>query len=194
MSLGKLRMNVLILIPALATSLATACGTIISYETARSETKDTTFFSSGIDPFLVKSVDLKRYVGDWFEIASIPRSFQSFCTNTMARYEIISNLEISVVNSCRVGFAPITIQGTARVIDAKSNSVLEVTLAKKKADYRIIALDPDYKFALVTNKDRSSLFVLSRSTQLEDSIYLALLDRAKSAGVDISKVTKTKQK
>ena len=143
------------------------------------------------DPFLVEQVDLKRYVGEWFEIASLPRSFQSFCSKTKARYEIISEKEISVFNSCKVGFAPITIQGTARVVDDKTNAVLEVTLAKKSADYRIIALDSEYQYAVVTNKDRSSLFILSRSSSLEDSIYNSLLARAKSAGVDISKVKKT---
>lgn len=137
-----------------------------------------------------------RYVQEGlFEIASIPKSFQSFCGKTKAKYEIIGDKEISVINTCKVGFAPITIQGSARVVDEKTNAVLEVSFknVQTKADYRIIALDKDYQSALVTNKDRSSLFVLSRTAVLDSTIYNSLLNRAKAAGVDISKVKTTVQ-
>jgi apolipoprotein D and lipocalin family protein len=183
-------------IPALVAFVAvvSGCGTQGADQSPSASVMDTSLRSTETDQFLVESVDLTRYVGEWFEIAALPRPFQSFCSKTKAQYEIISDKEVSVINTCKVGFAPITIEGRARVVDEKSNAVLEVTLANKKADYRIIALDVNYQYALVTNKDRSALFVLSRSIELEESIYNTLLDRAKLAGVDISKVKKTDQK
>ena len=176
--------------------LATACGGNDSQPTQSSQVMNTVSNSAESDPFVVKNVDLTRYTGVWFEIAAIPRPFQSFCSKTKAEYQIIGENEISVVNSCKVGFAPITIEGTARVVDEKTNAVLEVSFKniRTKGDYRIIALDDDYQYALVTDKERTSLFVLSRTIELESSIYESLLERAKAAGVDVSKVKLTSQK
>lgn len=180
-------------ISAIGLTLVAACAVSQPTGQTSSGVMDTASPTAEIDPFVVASVDLNRYVGEWFEIASIPRSFQSFCSRTKATYAIKNEDEISVVNTCKVGFAPILIEGTARVVDRQSNAILEVSLANKKADYRIIALDPDYKHALVTNKSRSSLFVLSRTSELSDTIYDSLLQRAEAAGVDVTKVKKTNQ-
>ena len=144
----------------------------------------------------VPFVDVTRYAGQWYEIASIPQSFQSFCQFTTAEYAVISPGKISVANKCRVGFVPISIFGEATVVDTVSNAVLEVSFknVSRKGDYRIVALAEDYSNALVTNADRSSLFVLSRTSQLDDATYNALLQRASDVGVDITKVVKTRQK
>ena len=191
---ANMKTNIMMMTALLScTAVVNACGSRASNQSSLTEAKDASPRAPEADPFLVKSVDLKRYIGEWYEIASLPRPFQSFCSKTKAKYEFISANEISVVNTCKVGFAPIAIQGTARVVDNNTNAVLEVSLANKKADYRIIALDPNYQHALVTNKDRSSLFVLSRTLELDDAVYASLLERAKLAGVDVTKVKKTQQ-
>jgi apolipoprotein D and lipocalin family protein len=143
----------------------------------------------------VAFVDINKYVGLWYEIASIPQSFQSFCQFTTAEYRILAPGQISVANKCRVGFVPISIFGEATVIDKSSNAILEVSFnnVSRKGDYRIVALADDYSYALVTNAARSSLFVLSRTNQLDDATYSSLLQRAAEVGVDISQVKKTKQ-
>lgn len=178
-----------------AVALSTACGSIDPASTRGSEPADVVSSAAEVDPFVVDFVDLARYQGEWFEIASIPQSFQGFCTRTRALYEIIGDKEISVVNTCRVGIAPITIEGTARVVDEKSNGILEVSFKNipRKGDYRIIALDANYQYALVTSKDRSSLFVLSRTRDLDAKVYSDLMERARLAGVDVSRVKKTPQ-
>lgn len=180
---------------ALFLCFVTSCGNETPQRSAQAAVADVPMVSGDPDPFLVSKVDLNRYVGEWFEIASLPRPFQSFCSNTTASYKIIGENEISIVNKCKVGFAPIAIEGTARVIDSKTHAVLEVSFKnlRSKGDYRIIGLDKDYQYALVTDKDRSSLFILSRTQTLYEPIYQTLLDRAKSAGVDTSKVRRTSQ-
>jgi apolipoprotein D and lipocalin family protein len=150
---------------------------------------------SAQDPAVVSFVDVSRYVGLWYEIASIPQSFQSFCQFTTAEYAVLSPTRISVANKCRVGFVPVSIFGTADVVDTSSNAILEVSFnnVSRKGDYRIVALADDYSYALVTNAARDALFVLSRTNQLDEQIYAALLKRAADVGVDISQVKKTKQ-
>ena len=182
-----------ILSTSVALSNLVACG---NGPSAQSSTTQSTTFTPGNIPEIqdkdtVAFVDINKYVGLWYEIASIPQNFQSFCQFTTAEYKILSPGQISVANKCRVGFVPISIFGEATVIDKSSNAILEVSLknVSRKGDYRIVAIADDYSYALVTNAARSSLFVLSRTNQLDD----ATLQRAAEVGVDISQVKKTKQ-
>ncbi|TFI27978.1 lipocalin family protein, partial [Herbaspirillum sp. 3C11] len=51
----------------------------------------------------VPSVDLKRYVGKWYEIARFPNSFQKKCiSNVTAEYRARSDGDIDVTNRCKV--------------------------------------------------------------------------------------------
>ena len=45
-------------------------------------------------------VDLQRYAGTWYEIASYPQWFQRGCNCTRARYRKKDDGTIAVVNSC----------------------------------------------------------------------------------------------
>ena len=51
----------------------------------------------------VARVELERYFGTWYEIASFPQSFQRGCTATMATYALRGDGDIDVVNRCRKG-------------------------------------------------------------------------------------------
>jgi apolipoprotein D and lipocalin family protein len=51
----------------------------------------------------VAHVDLARYVGTWYEIASFPQSFERGCTATTAAYTLRPDGEIDVLNRCRQG-------------------------------------------------------------------------------------------
>ena len=51
----------------------------------------------------VARVDLERYLGTWYEIASFPQSFQRGCTATTATYTLRTDGEIDVLNRCRKG-------------------------------------------------------------------------------------------
>jgi apolipoprotein D and lipocalin family protein len=50
---------------------------------------------------VVESVDLDRYLGRWYEIASYPAWFQKNCTAVTADYSLRDDGVIEVVNSCR---------------------------------------------------------------------------------------------
>lgn len=165
-------------------------------KTASSESVVNPDEEGSFDAFVVERLDLDRYVGKWFEIAAIPTPQSGFCTNAQAVYSDNGDGTIKVVNSCLAGTFPVQIEGSARVVDTKSNAILAVRLGliPGEADYRVIALDTeDYGYALVTNLQRTSLFVLSREKTLDDSILQALLARAAEAGVDVTKVRRTVQ-
>ena len=51
----------------------------------------------------VPALDLERYEGRWYEIASFPQRFQEGCVATSARYTRRDDGRIRVVNECRDG-------------------------------------------------------------------------------------------
>ncbi len=74
----------------------------------------------------VASVDLERYLGRWYEIASYPAWFQKNCTAVTADYSLRENGRIKVINSCRKGSLDGKAKqstGKAKVVDAATNAL-----------------------------------------------------------------------
>ena len=42
----------------------------------------------------VESVDINKYMGQWYEVASIPTRFQKDCVGTNAIYKLLENGEV----------------------------------------------------------------------------------------------------
>lgn len=53
-------------------------------------------------PQTVSHVDVDRYLGRWYEQASIPANFEKGCVNTQAFYSMIDSKTIKVDNMCFV--------------------------------------------------------------------------------------------
>jgi apolipoprotein D and lipocalin family protein len=50
---------------------------------------------------VVPYVDLGRYIGTWYEIATIPQRFQKDCVAVTATYTLRDDGTIAVLNKCR---------------------------------------------------------------------------------------------
>ena len=55
-------------------------------------------------------------------------------------------------------------------------------------------LDDDYQWAVIGSKSDKYLWILSRTPQMDPSIYKDLLDRLIKRGYDVSKLIEVKQK
>jgi apolipoprotein D and lipocalin family protein len=130
----------------------------------------------GLPPLTtVEKVELSRYLGTWYEIASFPQSFQRGCTGTTATYTLRDDGDIDVFNRCRKGSLDgeeDTAQGRARVVDRQSNAKLEVSFFRPFwGDYWIIQLAEDYSYAVVGHPGRDYLWVLSRAPTMLPETY-----------------------
>jgi apolipoprotein D and lipocalin family protein len=154
----------------------------------------------------VPKVDLQKYSGVWYEIARLPNRFQKECAGDVsAEYTLRENGTIKVVNRCREAGKPKPkeAEGVARVAaeDNGGNSILEVRFAPAIlsfldsvwGDYRIIALDEQYRYALVGSNDRKYLWILSRTKTLDDDVYKRLLAVAVEQGFNVNPVIRTPQ-
>ncbi len=146
---------------------------------------------------VVDHVDLERYLGTWYEIATIPQRFQKGCVGVTATYSLRPDGKIRVINRCRKE----TLDGKLRDIEGKAWIVDKTTNAKLKVqffwpfsgDYWIIDLDADYQWAVVGHPQRKYLWILSRTPRMDQALYESLIDRVGNKGYDIAKIKPTLQ-
>ena len=60
--------------------------------------------SPSVEPQPVQSIDVEQYVGLWYEIAKLPTNNQPDCGDVTAEYELLSDGQVGVVNSCKIKF------------------------------------------------------------------------------------------
>ena len=144
----------------------------------------------------VDRVDLNRYAGTWYEIATIPMSFQKGCTGVTATYTLRPDGDVDVLNTCRKE----RVDGELKTARAKawsvdpSNAKLEVRFFWPfHGSYWIIDLDPDYRWAVVGHPSREYLWILSRTPRMDDATYDGILSRLRAQSYDLSLLVKTPQ-
>jgi apolipoprotein D and lipocalin family protein len=150
----------------------------------------------------VKQVDLKKYVGKWFEIAKIPNSFQDQCAyGTTAEYKIDGDGDIIVINSCyEKDGNPDVAEGLAKVVDRKTNAKLEVSFVSFLGirpfwgDYWIIGLDENYEWAVIGTPGRKYGWILSRTPSLPDETMQQIFGILKSQNYNPEDFEMSKQK
>ena len=143
----------------------------------------------------VSHVDLARYVGTWYEIASFPQSFQRGCVATTATYTIRGDGDIDVLNRGRkdsLDGKEKAALGRAKVVDGTTNAKLEVSFFRPFwGDYWIIDLGADYEYAVVGHPGRDYLWILSRAPTMPEATYEGILARLKDQGYDTSRLKRT---
>lgn len=145
----------------------------------------------------VPFVDLNRYLGTWYEIATIPQSFTRGCTGVTANYSLRPDGRIRVINAChpeRLDAPLRQVEGRAWVVDPASNAKLKVSFFLWfSGDYWIIELGQDYGYAVVGHPARKYLWVLCRQPRMDEGLYSAILERLKTKGYDVSPIQRTLQ-
>jgi apolipoprotein D and lipocalin family protein len=145
----------------------------------------------------VARVDLSRYLGTWYDIASFPQRFQRGCTGTTATYTLRGDGQIDVLNRCRRG--SLTAQeslakGRARVVDRTTNAKLKVSFFRPFwGDYWIIDLGPNYEYAVVGHPSRDYLWILSRTPTMDGAVYEGILGRLREQGYEVQRLNRTQQ-
>lgn len=145
----------------------------------------------------VPKVDLDKYSGKWYEIASFPQRFQKGCYGTTAEYTLSDKGYVVVENRCNkdsLNGKQSYIKGKAFVEENSGNAKLKVQFFWPfKGKYWIIDLADDYSYAVVSHPNRKYLWILSRTTQMSDETYNQILLRLKEKHFDLSKLKLTTQ-
>ncbi len=144
----------------------------------------------------VPNVDLNKYSGKWFEIASYPQRFQKGCNCTTAEYTLSDKGYVIVENRCNkdsVNGKQAYIKGKAFVEKNSGNAKLKVQFFWPfTGKYWIIDLADDYSYAVVSHPNKKYLWILSRTPKMDDLVYQQIISRLKAKGFDLTKLQITK--
>lgn len=143
----------------------------------------------------VKPFILSKYLGKWYEIARIDFKFEKGLNNVTANYSLREDGLVKVDNR---GFDYQNNRWKNSI--GKAKFVGDINEAKLKvsffgpfyAGYNVIALDKDYKYALVAGKNTDYLWILSRTKNVPEEIKKEYLEIAKSIGYDVDRLIWTK--
>lgn len=157
--------------------------------------------SFSADVTTVPYVDLQKYLGHWYEIASIPAWFQKPCVGgTTASYRLLDDGSISVVNSCLTDSDNVlTLQGRAFVEDTQTNAKLLVSFVNLNdtwlfpGNYWVLGLGNYYEYAVVGEPTREYGWILSRRCTLSSENLAEIIDILTAQGYDISQFILTNQ-
>ena len=134
----------------------------------------------------VKSFDLNRYLGKWYEIARFDHIFERGMDHNEALYTLCDDGTVSVKNSAIKNGEPKRVTGIVKMTNTPS--LLRVSFFRPfYADYRVLYIDADYQYALVGSKSANYLWILSRTPEISDSAKDTLLTEAICRGYDTSK-------
>lgn len=151
----------------------------------------------------VKTFDLGKYAGTWYEIAAFPNKFQKSCVgNITVKYVLKGEGAFDAVNQC--------VEKDGRTKEAKGSGKLTDTTggAKMKIrfapgifsflstvweNYWLIDLGPEYDYAVIGEPKRRYLWVLSRDPEMSDALYQQILRRVEEKGYNPAMLVKTPQ-
>lgn len=146
----------------------------------------------------VDHVDMTRYMGRWYVIASIPTRAERGGHNTVETYRLNSDGTVCTWFRLRPGSfdAPVElIHSTASVVPDTGNAEWRVHMYWiLRLQYLVGWLKPDYSQVMVVRDARDYLWYLARNPEVPKADYQAMLERARSMGYDASKIVKTPQR
>jgi apolipoprotein D and lipocalin family protein len=123
----------------------------------------------------VEKVDLKRYLGQWYEIARYEHFFEKGCSDVTATYSLKTNGDIKVINRCKKAGEFSKAVGQAYAVD-DTHAKLKVSFFWPfYGNYWILDLDKSYSYAVIGEPSREYFWILSRTKNLNrevlDSIF-----------------------
>ena len=145
----------------------------------------------------VSSVDLERFMGDWYVIASIPTSFEKGAYNALESYRLNEDGTVAT----RFTFNKGGFDGPQKEYNPRAfvrentgNAVWGMQFVWPfKAEYRIIYLSEDYSQTVIGRTKRDYVWVMARTPAIPQSDYTRILDLLARVGYDVGQLRSVPQ-
>lgn len=146
----------------------------------------------------VDHVDLPRYMGDWYLIASIPLKAELDGYNIMESYALEPDGTVAVKFRKRQGGFDGKLeerQFTGFVREGTGNAIWGMRIIWPfKADYRIVHLAPDYSVVLIGRQKRDHAWIMARRPEMDEGEYQRYRQIFAGMGYDIAKFRRFPQR
>ena len=145
---------------------------------------------------LYSPVDLEQFMGTWYEIEALPNYFQKGCRCTTDQY-LKEGSSYRLINQCqktKKNNQLATSNAAITIIKNTGNAGINAQFVWPiKTNYYVIYHDADYRYCLVGNQARNKLWLMSRTTTMDEKTRQLLYKIAKQEQYDISKLVKIDQ-
>lgn len=146
----------------------------------------------------VPQVDLHRYMGDWYVIASIPTRFEVGAHNAVEHYRLDPDGSVFTRFTFRAGSFDgklKTYDSRGYIVDTRTNATWRIRfLWPFKADYRIVFLDGDYRHVVVARQKRDYAWIMARDPKVDEGVYAQMVQRLADLGYDVKKLQPVPQR
>ena len=139
----------------------------------------------------IQDFDKDKYLGSWYEIARLDFVFEKNLNNTTAEYSLNEDGSIKVVNRGYNFIKNKYVASTGKVKfagDSNEGKLKVSFFGPFYSGYNIIALDSDYRYALVAGESLKYLWLLSREKTMPNNIKEAYLKTAEDLGYNTSEL------
>jgi apolipoprotein D and lipocalin family protein len=140
----------------------------------------------------VESVDLKRFMGNWYVIANIPTFIETDAYNAVESYKLAEDGTIETTfRFNKGGFEGPLKTYTPRgfIEDKKSNAVWGMQFIWPfKAEYRIIYLSDDYEQTIIGRTQRDYVWIMARRPAISEEDYKRLVTFLEEQGYGSEKI------
>lgn len=139
----------------------------------------------------VTGFSAQKYLGTWYEIARFDFYFERGLSRTTAHYSLNNDGSIKVVNR---GYDAAKkrwkeAQGRAKFVGSEDVAMLKVSFfGPFYAGYNVVALDKEYRYALVIGKNLDYMWLLSREKTMPEDVIANYISIAQKIGFDTSKL------
>lgn len=146
---------------------------------------------------LAPAMDIPRFMGDWYVIASIPTFIERGAHNAVESYQRNPDGSIATTFTFRAGSfegKPKRYQPRGFIKDASGAVWGMRFLWPLQADYRIVYVSDDYRLTLIGREARDYLWIMARTPSIPEADYQRLVGIASAQGYDISKILRVPQR
>ena len=159
----------------------------------------TTACSASLPPLKTNDkVDLQRFMGSWYVIASIPTFIETEAYNGVETYTLNPDGTIDTVFTFnKGGFDGPRKRYNPRgfIVDTVNNSTWGMQFVWPfKAEYLITHLNEDYTQTVIGRNKRDYVWIMARTPQIPEADYLRLVTELNGQGYDVSKLRQVPQR
>lgn len=146
---------------------------------------------------LASHVDLARFMGDWYVIASIPTFLEAGAHNAKDSYRLAPDGSIPTTftfNADAANGPEKRYESRGFVLDTASNAVWgQQYIWPFKADYRISYVSPDYALTVITREKRDHVWIMARTPTIAEAELARLTAFVATQGYDANRLQRVPQ-
>ncbi|MBB3047605.1 apolipoprotein D and lipocalin family protein [Litorivivens lipolytica] len=144
-----------------------------------------------------ESVDLQRFMGDWYVIGFIPLPPESEAHNGIENYRLGDDGRIYTTYTFNKGSFDGPVKRytpEATVVEGSDGTAWKMQfLWPFAADYRIAYVTSDYRETIIARPSRDYVWLMSRDPGMSDARYQSYVQRIEDMGYDVSEFRRQPQ-